>query len=477
KVRCSGCKKVLNAPDKARGKTLKCPQCKTPIPIPSGKSEPDSSQDSSEFLANLDLRSAEDHSQQLCPRCGTPSEEEETHCSNCGADLATGIVPKKKKQKGPDTSEYFKTVWGDAWQFTMKNKSYMIRTILYNLVLQTAMLGALFMALWSSNTPPKVFWSFVTFIFFMAPIGWAWFLATETIRFSLKKEDELKRVNFDFFLCVALGIKYFVWGVVFGIPILLVCGGIAVPLMMSGAKIAAVAVIGIGYLMIYSMLPISMCHMAMPQQAPGWMINRVLPGWWRSLGGVLYLMLICFIVTLPVTATNVVMRVVYDSQITKVVQDLTWNASIDKAVQMKEELDEEFITDEVNRWAEATPVTVNYQPLTVPGILMGVSILFTGFTLVFCSRALGQFAFYYKRRMDLNSLERQFVYKAKKQKIDKEGNVIETGDSMPPALKAAIGFGTTVLIYVVVNIVTVNFFGFWVLPKPIARALNLIGGE
>ncbi|HSG71159.1 MAG TPA: hypothetical protein VLA12_12130, partial [Planctomycetaceae bacterium] len=78
KVRCSGCKKVLNAPDKARGKTLKCPQCKTPIPIPAGKSEPDSSQDSSEFLASLDLRSAEDHSQQVCPRCGSPSEEEET---------------------------------------------------------------------------------------------------------------------------------------------------------------------------------------------------------------------------------------------------------------------------------------------------------------------------------------------------------------------------------------------------------------
>ncbi|HSG72222.1 MAG TPA: hypothetical protein VLA12_17530, partial [Planctomycetaceae bacterium] len=308
-------------------------------------------------------------------------------------------------------------------------------------------------------------------------IGWAWFLATESIKFSLKKEDELKRVNFDFFLCVALGIKYFVWGVVFGIPIFLVCGGIAVPLMMSGAKIAAVAVIGVGYLLIYSMLPISMCHMAMPQQAPGWMINRVLPGWWRSLGGVLYLMLICFIVSLPVTATNIVMRVVYDRQITKVVQDLTINSLIDKAVQQKREMKLEDVPPEIEDWSQRTPVSVDFQPLIVPGVLILVSILFTGFSLVFCSRALGQFAFYYKRRMDLNSLERQFVYKAKKQKVDKDGNVIDTGDSMPPALKAAIGFGTTVLIYVVVNIVTVNFFGFWVLPRPIARALNLIGGE
>ena len=36
KVRCTGCQKVLNAPDQARGKAIKCPNCDTRITVPAG---------------------------------------------------------------------------------------------------------------------------------------------------------------------------------------------------------------------------------------------------------------------------------------------------------------------------------------------------------------------------------------------------------------------------------------------------------
>src|SRR5690348_3791792 len=37
KVRCSGCQKVLNAPERARGKAIKCPDCATVIKVPAEK--------------------------------------------------------------------------------------------------------------------------------------------------------------------------------------------------------------------------------------------------------------------------------------------------------------------------------------------------------------------------------------------------------------------------------------------------------
>src|SRR5207245_2925023 len=38
KVRCPTCEKVLNAPDAARGKAVKCPGCETRIKVPAGDS-------------------------------------------------------------------------------------------------------------------------------------------------------------------------------------------------------------------------------------------------------------------------------------------------------------------------------------------------------------------------------------------------------------------------------------------------------
>ena len=72
KIRCGSCQKVLNAPDRARGKAIKCPNCEELVRVPSGdgkqprrgkpKAQPkkSSAPDVASAIANVDLRHAHD---------------------------------------------------------------------------------------------------------------------------------------------------------------------------------------------------------------------------------------------------------------------------------------------------------------------------------------------------------------------------------------------------------------------------------
>ena len=66
KVRCRQCEKVFAAPDRARGKAVRCPGCREPVKVPAGKrkaspeaQEAGNAGDDS-FFSSLDLSQSED---------------------------------------------------------------------------------------------------------------------------------------------------------------------------------------------------------------------------------------------------------------------------------------------------------------------------------------------------------------------------------------------------------------------------------
>ena len=151
KVQCKGCEKVLTAPDKLRGKTVKCPKCKSPLKIPSGKKkrpatagaakkrrrpveaeQDDYNQSGDDLFGGLDLRGAEDRKVKLCPKCATQVDPEDIECLNCGVNIATGVLSAKQRKsrarKGPDPEEYWGKLYKDSWKFTKNHWQLALKT-------------------------------------------------------------------------------------------------------------------------------------------------------------------------------------------------------------------------------------------------------------------------------------------------------------------------------------------------------------
>ena len=139
KVQCPSCQKVVNAPDRARGKVLKCPQCKSRVKVPMGRRKTpagavagptdrprrERSAADEDLLSGLDLSHAEDRSVKLCPRCAVEVTEDDIECPKCGVEIATGVLSEKqrhrRKRKGPDQDEYWNQAWSQSWKFLKQN--------------------------------------------------------------------------------------------------------------------------------------------------------------------------------------------------------------------------------------------------------------------------------------------------------------------------------------------------------------------
>lgn len=159
KVRCPECDKVLNAPDRAAGKSLKCPNCegRVRVPGPKGSKGPRKKPrqrpaDPENALAGLDLRNAEDQSTRICPKCARVVTEEDIECPACGVNIDTGVLSEKQKRKrarkGPDPEEFFDKVWKNSMTFTKKNKHLVFRTVLTWTITLTIALSCFRTAQW-----------------------------------------------------------------------------------------------------------------------------------------------------------------------------------------------------------------------------------------------------------------------------------------------------------------------------------------
>ncbi|MFV0443294.1 MAG: hypothetical protein ACK5Q5_06965, partial [Planctomycetaceae bacterium] len=264
KVRCSGCQKVLNAPDKARGKVVSCPECGTRIKVPAGtgdapirsskaprpaKKEPSTS-DSSEFLNafKVDQLESEDAEAKVCPYCAADMGLEETICRKCGMNTATGQMDskeaKKRARKGADPALFFSKAWSDSWEFLARYWRLGLKTSLIWTTFLTMMLTCIFMARtwvftggetadgaeapanaqvivdgeegapagptspWMS--PGFFFWGGLAFVMFLGIPGWYWSLCLKIIDATMQREDiKEDRIQYDMFEAVALGFRLF----------------------------------------------------------------------------------------------------------------------------------------------------------------------------------------------------------------------------------------------------------------------------
>jgi len=308
KVRCPGCEKVLNAPDSARGKAIKCPACETKIRIPAEaggggaqkSARPPAKKkvrDDDDFLGKLDLNQAIDHSTRVCARCGTEMDEEVLECPNCGVDPRTGQLSasarRKAAIKGPDPSEYYPGLWKDSWQFLLKNRELVVKSAVLTIVCFIFGLGCLFMVVWCTNPPPKMFWGALMLVSFLVVPGWFWFLSTQIIAATLGKKQVLKRVHVDVFLCVALGIKVNIWSFVFLFPVGLAAGLIGLINPLLGGIL-----VGGAQLLMIPMLPAIMTHMTMPVTWKAWLMPVMLPIFGRTIGPSLYWAVVAFVTAL-----------------------------------------------------------------------------------------------------------------------------------------------------------------------------------
>ncbi|MAG94936.1 MAG: hypothetical protein CMJ48_14510, partial [Planctomycetaceae bacterium] len=305
KVRCPGCERVLNAPDRARGKAIKCPKCETAIRVPAQKklkrpAAKKSGADSEEFLAALDLGAAEDTSIRLCQTCGEEVDPDDYECPHCEAELSgassgSGIRRKKRRRRGPDPGLFYGEVFGSSWRFLMENKGLVLRTAIYVFLFSTISSLCGFMALYCHRLPPTVFWGFLALAAALVVPGWYWHLTISTIQATLEKQRKLKRVNFDIFQCMALGLKVFIWSLVFFFPMLAVGGVLGGGLMLAtGNPVPLIVFGGLAYLVGALMVPIAMSHMAMPVEYRGWNSTMMFPVFFKHIVPCLYVGVIAF---------------------------------------------------------------------------------------------------------------------------------------------------------------------------------------
>lgn len=249
KVRCASCSKVLNAPDSARGKVIKCPGCEAKVRVPDDELEdapapkakagakagakkvvkkPKSAED---FLSDLDLGAVEDMSSRVCPKCGTESDMEATECRKCGVEFATGQLSaraaRRKGMRGPDPADFYGVVWKDSWEFLKNNTKLALQTGTYWMLFCVVSANMYVFAQLCSGVPPWFFWSSLAVLFGLGPIGWFWYLNGRIIQHTMAREKKLKDVKFDFLLNSALGLKSGAWIFALTFPMVLTPVGFA----------------------------------------------------------------------------------------------------------------------------------------------------------------------------------------------------------------------------------------------------------
>ncbi|MCH7685693.1 MAG: RDD family protein [Planctomycetes bacterium] len=342
KIRCRSCQKILNAPDRARGKAIKCPNCEETIRVPSGDGKQprrrkapaqprkSSAPDVESSIVNVDLRHAEDSRVQVCPKCGAEVTEEEIDCRACGIDLATGKVSirtlRKKGLAVADPKEFYGKAWSNSARFVLDNKNLVLRTGNYWTVLTLLLGGSSGLCnyfivdypapevdpsdmeiLLGGKWPLVVFFGILSFLFLAGTLGWYWRLAIEVIRITMaKKKKKITKVNFDFFEALALGCKVFFWSYVFMIPINFVVSLVLVPMAIVSSFVMPVLgplVIGLIVLGVYAIpllvFPVAMVHMSMPYTYKAWLPTEMIKIWAKNIGPALYWLMLFVVVNLP----------------------------------------------------------------------------------------------------------------------------------------------------------------------------------
>jgi hypothetical protein len=432
KVKCSGCEAVLNAPDKARGKAVKCPKCGTPIRVPAegaartpAKRKPASvvSNDSSEFLAGFDLGRVEDRSARVCPKCGTTVSAEDVDCPMCGADLATGGMGTTQRaragRKGAAPSEYYGKALREGTKYLGKKQSLAWKSVLmFGIFGVLAMLGWL-MLVWCHNWPPQMFWIFVASVLTLLLPGWVWVVQNQLIKRALEPKREKYPVHLEPFIAVSLGIKAIAWTLIFGLPIWLLLGlpGLVLIKMDSGmGPILLMVAAGLFAPLALVSWPVSQAHFAMPITWPGWAIHKVLPDVGNNIGPSLHWATFALLTFLPVAGIATGGAFLGYKDLKTLADTLAYNADVnaDKDAVLIAEQDKVEIPPALAEGAKRETKDIPWAKLLWPSVAILVTALPTGFWLVFNARTAAYFVKLFRPNIDeLIAHEKEYIYVAK----------------------------------------------------------------
>lgn len=426
KVRCKECDASFSVKDEAAGKRVRCKGCGAPVRVSAGKPKkkrrPTSdAADTDDFLASFDIDKIEDQESKICPRCGYDVDEEDTECANCGVDLSTGRLSeatrRKRKRKGPTVEEFYSKSWGDAYRFLGAHKGLAVKTAIYSAISSTLFFFSIFMMFWCHRTPPSAFWGFIAFVSIMSIPGWIWFIQTEVVRYALLKKDKLKRINFDFFLCSALGIKFIFWVFLFSLPAQAIFGSLGMYFIMNGSVPVGASLIAAGFIPTFLMFPLAIPHMTVADPSPGWMPHKLGKVFITLFKPAIFWCFVFVVTNLPAFGCVAAIGAVYGQSIDKFFSNVGYNSAIARDDAAKEYAEENKIQDfEEGPLTGKTPVELDPSVLIVPSILWLVACGFYAPAMIYNARVNGLLAVHSKPDLGLITKveETKYVPKAKK---------------------------------------------------------------
>lgn len=323
KIRCRGCEKVLNAPDKARGRVIKCPQCGTKLKVPgdqqSTSKRPAKTQtkarDSDDFLAGLDLSRVESEEEKVCPFCAAEMDPDAVICRACGMNIQTGTMDrreaKRRARRGPDPALFYKKAWTDSWEFLRSHWKLAMRTGIYWALFAVLVNMCSFMFVYSRTGPPKFFWICMTFLSALGLAGWYWFLTLKIIESTMDRDEKLlEYIHFDLFQSVALGLRAFMWPFVMYIPFYPVLVPLAFFLGVAAAIASGGGGTGVSIVFVLIALglsvfpalvyPLALIHMTQRYTYKAWILWEMLIVAVKNLGASLYFWVVGLVLMLPV---------------------------------------------------------------------------------------------------------------------------------------------------------------------------------
>lgn len=344
-VRCRGCEKVLNAPDAARGKVIKCPKCGTKLQLPGGdlteageappkpatkkpaqrqrKPEQSSAGEpgAEDMFARMRLDDAmmEHSEEQICRYCAGDIDEDDVICPNCGMNLETGRMDakeqKKRTRKGPDPSLFYSKAWGEGWTFMLEQKGLALRTGLIWMNFALYMCLSIYMfEVWCKTAPTKTFWGAMIALNLLGIPGWYWYLSLRIIGTEWFKEKlQTDRIHFDFFANVAVGLRAIIWPFVVGLPVWLLlgigfgaCEAANIDFPLQGTPLIAVG--ATLFALPFLAWPLANVHLVTKYSHPAWIGWELFLIFIRNAGASLYTLLISLIVALPVVGILAAMQ-------------------------------------------------------------------------------------------------------------------------------------------------------------------------
>ncbi len=324
KIRCKSCEAALNVPEKALGKTIKCPKCSNKIKVPAGKGGGASSSpspkkkkksakakaDDNPFgFGNLDDYDMEDEDSQICPYCAEDLDEDEIICRSCGMNIETGQMDRREKKKrsrrGPDPSKFFGAAFPESWKFMLSEPRMAVRvgtgfTFFSTLALMCGYMGFVYV---QEQMPPKVFWIVMCLLCGLSVPGLIWYLSLKIIG-ATRRSDKFQsdRIQFDLFTSIAAGVRCFFWPLILipGAPGI-IAAAIIWSLVFSGDLSNPVFLFVGGGLLGFALflLPLALVHMTAKYTYKGWILWELLQILFQNLVGLLYMHLVAFVALLP----------------------------------------------------------------------------------------------------------------------------------------------------------------------------------